>query len=392
MRKVRTVEQVKVGIIGCGKFSKAQHLPNCRDSESVQLWHCCDIAEGGRQLALEYGSEKITSDYRQVLADPEVEMVILAVPHNLHLQFIEESLQAGKHVFCEKPMTMTMEESYRVLRAVKKSGTKLCVDFMRRFSPAMVDMKKAFAAHLRGPRKSPRVYTQEGNREKWAEESQSSILIRVQDESLTYTGTHVDRMQGGGSILGDSCHLFDLICWLLEERPVRVSGMGSVRLDHIVNIEFESGSLASIFFGTHGSFEYPKELIEIQSHAKIFRSECFVENQYFGCGDRTVKHFRLQNDFQPDHGKQGGLAGYLEKIDAMGNQFEATGQFDYVFPDKGHKALLQSFVDATQNDLPSPIDEYAGMRATYLCLLAMESIRTGLPMPVRLEDWEMYVH
>jgi len=134
------MDQVKIGIIGCGKFSTAQHLPNCRELESVQLWHCCDTTEAGRETARQFGTKKVTDDYRQVLADPEVDMVILAVPHELHLLFIEEALKAGKHVLCEKPMTMTMDESYRVLKSVKQHGVKLCVDFMRRFSPSMVDM------------------------------------------------------------------------------------------------------------------------------------------------------------------------------------------------------------------------------------------------------------
>ena len=85
------------------------------------------------------------------------------------------------------------------------------------------------------------------------------------------------------------------------------------------------------------------ELIEIQNQGKIFRSECFVENQYFGRGERTVKTFPLQYDFQPDAGKQGGHSGYLDKIDAMGSQYEQTGKFDYCFPDKGHLSLLEAF-------------------------------------------------
>ncbi len=76
----------------------------------------------------------------------------------------------------------------------------------------------------------------------------------------------------------------------------------------------------------------------------------------------------------------------------MGGQFQETGQFDFVFPDKGHKALLPAFVDAVLHDRPAPIDQFAGMRATYLCLRAIESIRTGSSVPVNIEDWDMYVH
>ena len=141
-----------------------------------------------------------------------------------------------------------------------------------------------------------------------------------------------------------------------------------------------------------GTFEWPKELLELQHRGKFFRSECFVENHYFGLGERTVKKFPLQYDFQPQVGTEGGLSGYLAKIDAMGTEYEQTGKFNYIMPDKGHRWLLEAFADAILHDKPSPLDEMAGMRATYLSLRAMESIRHGISLPVNIEDWEMYVH
>ncbi|HOL67404.1 MAG TPA: hypothetical protein PKX93_08120, partial [bacterium] len=111
-----------------------------------------------------------------------------------------------------------------------------------------------------------------------------------------------------------------------------------------------------------------------------------------GRGERTIKKFPLQFDYFPEIGQEGGLSGYLKKIDAMGREYEQTGQFRYVFPDKGHFNLLTSFAEAILKDQPSPVDELAGMRATYLCLRAMDSIRLGKVLPVNLEDWDMYVH
>ena len=178
----------------------------------------------------------------------------------------------------------------------------------------------------------------------------------------------------------------------MEERPVRVTAVGSTRINYVIVLEFVSGSLACIFFSACGTFEYPKELFEIQHHGKIFRSECFVENHYFGLGERRVKKFPLRGDSHPQAGQEGGHSGYLAKIDAMGKEYAQTGVFKYVFPDKGHRALLDAFADAILHDKPSPIDEIAGMRATYLSNRAMESIRQGIPLPVNIEDWEMYVH
>lgn len=386
------MEKVRAGVIGCGKFATTQHLPNCAATENVELWHCSSRSERGRKNAERFASKKITADYRDVLNDPEVEMVILAVPHEMHIFFIEETIKAGKNVLCEKPMTMTMDEAYRVIRGVRERGIKFCVDYNRRFSPSMTDMKKAYHAHRDGERGRPRIYTQEQNRRMWPEEKTTNMLVRINDESLTYGGVHIDWREGGGQIIGEGCHWLDLICWMLEQRPVRITGVGSTRLSYIINIEFASGSLGSLFFSPNGSFEYPKELIEIQNQGKIFRSECFVENQYFGLGERTIRKFPLQRDFQEDVGKEGGLAGYLAKIDATGKEYEETGVYNYSACDKGHATLLKTFADSIINDTPSPVDEMAGMRATYLSRRAMDSIRQGISLPINIEDWDMYVH
>ena len=386
------MSKIKAGIIGCGKFALGQHLPNCAAAENIELWHCSSRSETGRGYAEEFGSKKISSDYKDVLNDPEVDMVILSVPHEWHMFYLRETISAGKNVLCEKPMVMTMDEAYDVIRLVRKNGVKLCVDYNRRFSPAMIDMKQAYQSHHKNPVGKARVYTQEDNRPIWPEEKMTTMLVRINDESLTYGGIHIDWKEGGGLIIGEGCHWLDLMSWMLEDRPVRITGIGGTRLNYIINIEFENGAIGCLLFSASGSFEYPKELIEIQDQGKIFRSECFVENQYYGLSERTVKTFPLQQDFYPDAGKEGGLAGYLKKIDAMGQDYVDTGSFKYIFPDKGHFGLITSFADAIANDEPSPLNEMAGMQATYLSQRAMDSIRLGTSLPINIEDWDMYVH
>ena len=386
------MDKIKAGVIGCGKFAEKEHLPNCDAAPNVELWHCSSRSEGGRKTAERSNAKKTTADYREVLSDPEVDMVILSVPHEMHMFYIMEVLKAGKHLLCEKPMTMRMNEAYAVIRTAREQGVKVCVDYNRRFSPAMLDMKQAYHAHRTEPHGEARLYLQEANRPTWAEEHASTMLVRINDESLTYGGVHIDWREGGGQIIGEGCHWLDLICWMLEDRPVRMTAVGSTRLNYIISMEFGNGSLGCIFFSATGTFEYPKELIEIQDHGKIFRSECFIENQYFGLGERTVKQFDMQHDYQPEAGREGGLTGYLAKIDAMGKEYAQTGQFKYCFPDKGHAHLLEAFANSILSDQPSPVDEIAGMRATYLSQRAMDSIRLGTSLPINIEDWEMYVH
>jgi predicted dehydrogenase len=386
------MEKIRAGIIGCGKFATSQHFPNVVASDKVDLWHCSSRSDKGQETAKRFGSHRISADYRDLLADPEVDMVILSVPHEKHMFFIREVLEAGKHLLCEKPMTMTMAEAYDVARLVREKGVKLCVDYNRRFSPSMMDLKAAYHAHRAQPKGTARVFTQEQQRRKWPEEDTAMVMIRINDESLTYGGVHIDWKEGGGQIIGEGCHWLDLVTWILEERPVKITAVGSTRINYVINLEFASGSIACIFFCACGTFEYPKELIEVQYGGKIFRSECFVENQYYGLGERTITHFPLQGDFQPQVGQEGGLSGYIAKIDASGKEFVETGVYKLVFPDKGHQGLLNAFAEAILQDRPAPIDEMAGMRATYMSQRAMDSIREGRPLPVNIEDWDMYVH
>ena len=246
---------IRVGIIGCGKFALAQHLPNCVAGNNVELWHCSSRSEEGRKYAEEFGAKKITADYRDLLNDPQVDMVILSVPHEWHMFYLEEAIKSGKHVLCEKPMTMTMDEAYKVIKMARGKGIKLCVDYNRRFSPAMIDMKKAYQDHRQNPQGRARVYTQEENRPIWAEEHNSIVLIRINDESLTYGGAHIDWKEGGGLIIGEGCHWLDLMCWLLDERPTRVTSVGSTRMNYVITLEFANGSLGCLLYGACGMFE-----------------------------------------------------------------------------------------------------------------------------------------
>lgn len=381
------MKKLGVGIIGCGRFALSHHVPNCRASGLVELRHCADSSGEGRAAARRAGAARVSGDYRELLADPLVDLVILSVPHAGHMPCTRDILRAGKHLLCEKPMTMSMGESYEVARLAREAGVMVCVDYNRRFSPAMIDLKREFSAR-RESAAATRVPEGEPGRRRLAEEGRTMVLFRVNDESATYRGIHLDWHEGGGEVIGESCHWFDLMAWLLEERPVRVFAAGGTRLDHVASIEFDGGSLGCLFFSASGTFEYPKELFEIQCRGNLLRSECFVENQYFGRGEPETRQFA----FTRPGGKSGrGLSAYLADLVGAARGFRETGRYLPPAPDKGHRDLLESFAGAIISGRPSPVDETAGMRATYLCLRAADSIRSGQPVPVNIEDWDMFV-
>jgi predicted dehydrogenase len=146
------MERIRAAVIGCGAFAQHQHLPNIERSEKIDLVAGCSRSEEKRAWVEEHCCPAYTTaSAEDVFADPDVDMVILSVPHSVHFELMLQAIEAGKHVLAEKPMTMTMDESYPVCKAVKDAGVKLCVDYNRRFAPSMVHMREAVPSTSRQP-------------------------------------------------------------------------------------------------------------------------------------------------------------------------------------------------------------------------------------------------
>ncbi|MCD6359862.1 MAG: Gfo/Idh/MocA family oxidoreductase [Armatimonadetes bacterium] len=387
------MDKVRAAVIGCGAFARYEHFPNIARSGKIELVAGCSRSEENRRWVEEnYSPEWTTPDAEDIFAADDIDLVVLSVPHNLHLEMVLRTAAAGKHVLCEKPMTMTMDEAYDVVKAVKDAGVKLCVDYNRRFAPSMRYLRQAYLEHRDAPQVGAGQFVEDAARPPLPEEEATMLMIRIQDESSTYRPVHIDYRTGGGQIIGETCHWLDLACWLLDEEPYQVYASGSTRLSHIITLDFPSGSHACIWFGVGGTFRYPKELYELADHSALFRNECFVETQIFGRGEPEVRTFDLQYDDLPEVGAEGGMSGYVAKLNERAHRYAESGEWPDIGPDKGHFDLLEAFADAIINDTPSPISEYDGARATYLSRRAIDSIRAGRPVPVNVEDMHFFVN
>ncbi len=388
------MDKVRVAIIGCGAFAFGQYLPNCKRSELIEItWLCSRTPEKRERAAREFAPDaRLTGDAAEAFAADDVDLVILSVPHSEHERMVTEAAAAGKHILCEKPMAMTLDEAYRMQRAVQKAGVKLCVDYNRRYAPAMQDMKRVYWEHRRNPRPAAGTYW-EAQRRILPEEERSVFMVRIQDESSTYRPVHIDWETGGGQVIGETCHWLDLTCWLFEECPIRLFATGSARMTHMITMEFASGNLASIIFAVGGTFQFPKELYELTDHAAFFRNLCMVETEYHGLEGVSGQKYPLQFDELPEVGAESGHSGYLAKLRERSRRFIASGgkEWPNIAPDKGHFQLLEAYAKAILEDQPAPVDERAGARATYLSRRAIDSIRLGHPVPVNEEDLNMFI-
>ena len=377
--------------IGCGAFAQCQDLPNMAAIGGIELRYCCDpnlaVAE---DAARKWGARRAVADYRAIVDDPELDFVKVSTPHDMHKPIVVDCAARGKHVFCEKPMAMTREDCWDMIRTVRKAGIKFCVDLNRRMSPALRALKARVLEQQREERHNPWRYM-EMTRPPMAEELATNFLVRIQDESSSYRMVHLDPAHGGGQILGETVHWLDLASWFFDgQRPVSLTAWGSSRLSHGVNVRFSGGDAATVVFDACGTFDFPKERYEVTSRAALFQSLMFVENRYWGMPGVARETFPLTaDDFAKEIPEEGWDAllrkGELNRAAATGN---IKGRWGAIDVDKGHRAMLAGFADAIRNDTPTPCDEMAGYRSLLLAELAVQSIRLGQSVPVPVEDWE----
>jgi len=139
---------LKVGVLGCGSIGQAAHLESCSKARNIELTAICDVADDLRvKMAAIYDPCKTYHDYAAMLEDPEIHAVVIGISDEFHVSCAKAAIQAGKHVFVEKPLGVSVDECLELKELVDKSGLTLQVGFMKRFDGAL-QYAKAF---LRGP-------------------------------------------------------------------------------------------------------------------------------------------------------------------------------------------------------------------------------------------------
>lgn len=136
----------KVGLIGCGGIANQKHLPALSNaSDRVEIVAFCDlIIERAQKAAEKYGAPGavVCTDYHQLLAMSEIEIVYVLTPNVSHCELSVAALEAGKHVMCEKPMAANIEDAQKMLDAYHKSGKLLTIGYQNRFRPDSMALKK----------------------------------------------------------------------------------------------------------------------------------------------------------------------------------------------------------------------------------------------------------
>jgi predicted dehydrogenase len=129
---------LRVGVLGAGQIAQAAHFESCVKARNAELFAICDVADDLRErMAITHGAKKTFADYDKMLADPEIDAVIIATADAFHVPASIRALEAGKHVLCEKPLGLTVEEVEELRVMVNRSGKVLQVGHMKRFDPGL---------------------------------------------------------------------------------------------------------------------------------------------------------------------------------------------------------------------------------------------------------------
>lgn len=129
---------LRVGVLGCGPIAQAAHFESCTKARNAELYAICDVADDLRErMAATHAPRRTFDDYAKMLADPELEAVIIATSDAFHVPAALLALEAGKHVLCEKPLAVSVEEAERLRSAVAASGLTLQVGHMKRYDAGL---------------------------------------------------------------------------------------------------------------------------------------------------------------------------------------------------------------------------------------------------------------
>ncbi|MBY6036499.1 Gfo/Idh/MocA family oxidoreductase [Fictibacillus nanhaiensis] len=198
---------LRVGIIGAGGIAQGRHIPAFQQlGDKAKVTAISDVnVEVAKTAALKFHVPNYFTSYVEMW--PHVDAVVICTPNKFHREITIAALNAGKHVLCEKPMAMTVEECSEMVEAEKRSGKVLSIAYHYR--------------HMKESQAAKRVIE--------AGEVGNPLVIRVQAlrrRKVPGWGVFTNKeLQGGGSLIDYGCHLLDLTLWLLGNPAVReVSG------------------------------------------------------------------------------------------------------------------------------------------------------------------------
>ena len=292
-----------IGISGAGNFTRAKLLPGLKKLNANIKCISSETGLSASLLAKKFGIELATSGFESVLNDEDINSVFVMTPHHLHAEQTIAALKAGKNVFVEKPLAVNSEQLKAIVKAYTEHEGSVMVGFNRRFSPYSVKAKKL----LNGSAPVQVVATMNAG--------------NIAKDNLLH-----DLEYGGGRIVGEACHYFDLISFLTGSRiqSVLMAATGTetnLNTDMAsVFLKYANGSLGIINYFSNGHSSFPKEKIEVFSSGRTLVIDNFRSMKLYG-----FKGSGMSGSQDKGHNEQ-----YKQYLDFLRNGGEPLISFDEI--------------------------------------------------------------
>lgn len=340
------MRKVRIGIIGAGRIGKL-HAENLRYFPDVEIVAVSDIfADSVREWAEAIGIPKVTKDYMELLKDPNIDAVMICSPTDTHVDIIEESVKAGKHIFCEKPISLNLAKTAQVLKTAPPSGVKFQIGFNRRFDHNMARVKEL------------------------AQEGKAGDLHMIKITSRDPAAPPKEYIKSSGGLFADmAIHDFDLARFLIGSDVEEVYAQGTVLVDPvfaelgdidtaITTLKFKNGVLGVITNSRQA--HYYDQRVEV-----------------FGSSGSIA----IQND----------LPNSAEVYTSDGVYRDKPLYFFLERYKEAYIKELQSFIASILDDSPVPVDVNDGYQAELIAHAAGISLKEKRPVTLQ-EAAERLVH
>jgi predicted dehydrogenase len=270
--------KIGVGIIGAGSFIQRNHLANIL--KMPEIYELIGIAEktpsSAKVIGEKYKVNYVTTDYKQLLSDPYIDLIVIGTRHILHAVQVTDTIKSGKNVLVEKPLAMNHDELSMIERAIMENPDVVAtVGFNRRYSPLIQKVK-----HIVKNNGTPVVINYRIN----AGYFPPDIWIQ-------------ELKEGGGRIVGEVCHFIDLIAYLASDTIKEINAIhtppdGKIIQSEdniIITMAFDNGSIGVLTYTAIGGKEMEKERIEVFTNGSSLVINDFVELQTFNCDEKGIK-------------------------------------------------------------------------------------------------------
>jgi scyllo-inositol 2-dehydrogenase (NAD+) len=335
---------MNIGMIGLGRMGRLYARILATQVSGIRLYAVAEVSEHVRsQVTDELGVLHTFADPYELIAHPGVDAVVIATPTSTHHDLVIAAAGAGKAIFCEKPLALTLQETRAMMEAVASAGVLLQVGFMRRFDAAYQRAKKLIAeGHIGSP----------------------VTFKALSRDPFCPPRDYMDPAKNGGLILDMAIHDIDLARWLMGSEVERVTAEGTVLVcndlasagdidNALINMRFANGALGNIEVSRNAFYGYDIRTEVLGSEGAIV----------IGAHQHTP----------------------VLLLNRAGAHYDVTPYLMERFGD-AYRAQLQHFADCLQKDLSPSVGGAEALAAFKIGLASTQSAQTG--QPVALSELE----